>query len=91
MVLVDAVNRLLKRVSLCNRHAPPEHLLGMVTCIQVRTVAASIASSLITFAYCLIMFSEQEFECIVRDYCAAKSVARRAKRRMQKVPASAIG
>lgn len=56
-VLVDASRRVLKRVSLCNRHAPPEHLLGMVTCIQ-------------------------DFECIVRDYCTAKSMAKRAKRRM---------
>jgi hypothetical protein len=56
-VLVDSTRRVLRRVGLCNRHAPPEHLMGMVTCMQ-------------------------DFECIVRDYCLAKSMARRAKRRM---------
>lgn len=31
LLLPDVERRVMKRVHLCNRHAPPEHLLGMVT------------------------------------------------------------
>ena len=34
MMLVDTRSRSVRQVSLCGRHAPPEHLLAMVTCLQ---------------------------------------------------------
>lgn len=34
MLLPDVARRTMRRVHLCSRHAPPEHLLGMVTCVE---------------------------------------------------------
>jgi hypothetical protein len=34
MVLLDPCTRSVRRVNLCGKHAPPEQILGMATCLQ---------------------------------------------------------
>lgn len=57
LLLPDVARRCMKQVQLCSRHAPPEHVMGTVTCVE-------------------------EFEAVVKEHCASKTTARKAKRRM---------
>lgn len=34
MLLPNSIDRVMQRVNLCSKHAPPEHMLGMVTSVQ---------------------------------------------------------
>jgi hypothetical protein len=47
MILPDVEKKLMRRISLCNRHAPPEHILSQVSSFDELELALN--------AFCLSM------------------------------------